>query len=254
MEWVKLVATPPYYMDAAMHRAGEAAEVLFTRGLAYCGLVESAGVIDKAMVPTLAPKSKPRADALVREGLWVDEGAVYRIRSWDKWQDEHDAAAERRRKDRDRKRLERAAVQGQSEDSPADVSTPTAESPALDVDVDVDREGQTPSVSATARPKASRRRPLTDPPDLFPITPPMREWGVEHAPLVTDPAGETSRFLDYHRAKGNQHRDWTAAWRTWMSNAQKYAARDTARPDGRRGPREAPPGTAISDEWKWTVN
>ena len=35
MEWVKLDTT--FYLDAAIVRAGEAAEVLFVRAMAYCG-------------------------------------------------------------------------------------------------------------------------------------------------------------------------------------------------------------------------
>lgn len=149
MEWVKLVATPAYYHDGSLLRAGEAAEVLFCRALAHCGNVESGGLVDKSVVPLLAPRSGARAKALVREGLWIDEGTHYRIRSWDKWQDEHDAAAERRRKDRDRKRDARRTVRGQSADSPRDVSGESAESPALDRDVD--RESPTDS----ARPRSS---------------------------------------------------------------------------------------------------
>lgn len=147
MEWVKLIATPPYYIDPALLRAGEAAEVLFCRGLAYCGTVESKGVIDKTVLPMLCPKPNPRAAALVREGLWLDEGDAYRIRSWDKWQDEHDQAAERKRRDRDRKREARRTPSGQSADvsadSPPDVSAEPAESPALDREEDGDKEKDT---------------------------------------------------------------------------------------------------------------
>lgn len=108
MEWVKLSATPAYYLDGALLRAGEAAEVLFCRGLAYCGTVESGGVIDKDVLPMLVQVRGPaRVAALVREGLWLDEGTTWRIRSWDKWQDEHDVAAEKRRKDKERQRQHR---------------------------------------------------------------------------------------------------------------------------------------------------
>lgn len=70
-------------------------------------------------------------------------------------------------------------------------------------------------------------RPMTDPPDLFPITPTMAGWGRKNAPLVTDPPRETRQFLDHHRSKGTRMRDWSAGWRTWMTNAQKYAERDS---------------------------
>lgn len=67
------------------------------------------------------------------------------------------------------------------------------------------------------------RKRATPPPDEFPLTAELRAWGREHAPLVTDPVAETRQFLDHHRAKGSTMKDWTAAWRTWMGNAQKYA-------------------------------
>ncbi len=80
MEWVKLAAVPAYYIDGAVLRAGEAAEVLFCRSLAHCGGVESAGRIDKTVLPMLVVgRVQARADALVREGLWLDEGTHYRV-------------------------------------------------------------------------------------------------------------------------------------------------------------------------------
>lgn len=235
MEWVKLYATPSYYLDPALARAGEAAEVLFCRALAYCGNVESQGIVDKTALPRLVARPGPRASALVREGLWTDEGTHYLIRSWARLQDEHDAAAERRRRDRERKRAVRKTVRGQSTDasagSPGDVSADDAECPALDVEGDVEREktlaSQVPAPTTTAKPKA--RKVKTYAPDQLPLTPAMREWGEANAPLVTGPVAETAKFLDHHRAKGSQFLDWTAAWRTWMANAQTYAERDGGR-------------------------
>lgn len=77
-------------------------------------------------------------------------------------------------------------------------------------------EQQTSSVGA--------RKRATRVPDIFPITDDLAAWGREHCPLVTDPQAETRLFLDHHRAKGSTMVDWTAAWRTWMGKAQKYAA------------------------------
>jgi hypothetical protein len=34
------------------------------------------------------------------------------------------------------------------------------------------------------------------------------------------------QFRDFHRMRGNVMADWQAAWRTWMRNAVKFAARD----------------------------
>lgn len=152
MEWVKLAAVPAYYVDGALLRAGEAAEVLFCRGLAHCGAVESAGLIEKTVLPMLVPtRTQARATALVREGLWIDEGTHYRIRSWDKWQDQHDAAADRRRKDRERQREVRRRARERdnadtSRDSHSDSHAPKRDSHA--VEGEGDREGESPTDSA----------------------------------------------------------------------------------------------------------
>lgn len=67
------------------------------------------------------------------------------------------------------------------------------------------------------------RKRATSTPDVFPLTEALRAWGRDHCPHVIDPAAETAQFLDYHRGKGSTQKDWTATWRTWMRNAEKYA-------------------------------
>lgn len=99
-------------------------------------------------------------------------------------------------------------------------SEPLSDSPS-EIQAEVEVEVENPSGSA--------RKRATSTPDLFPITAAMAQWGKTNAPLVANPKMETARFLDYHRAKGSAFKDWTAAWRTWMGNAQTYALRDTGR-------------------------
>lgn len=43
------------------------------------------------------------------------------------------------------------------------------------------------------------------------------------------PADEFEKFADYHRSKGNAMADWPAAWRTWLRNADKFAANEPSR-------------------------
>jgi hypothetical protein len=38
----------------------------------------------------------------------------------------------------------------------------------------------------------------------------------------TDP--QFAQFLDWHRARDQRRRDWTAAWRTWQRNAKTWAS------------------------------
>jgi hypothetical protein len=85
MEWVKLHTR--YYLDRAVLRAGEAAEVLFTRSLAYAGDQESDGFIPAEALAMLAPKKgATRAAALVREGLWDVVDGGWQIPGWIKHQ------------------------------------------------------------------------------------------------------------------------------------------------------------------------
>ena len=71
----------------------------------------------------------------------------------------------------------------------------------------------------------------------------MAAWGRDSAPLVADPRAETARFLDYTRANGKTYKDWSAAWRNWMTRANEFAS---ARP----GARPANPNVPDTDEWR----
>lgn len=78
-----------YYYDDAILNAGEKAEVLWCRGLAFCSGALSDGVITDTQLRMVIGVGlsgvKQRADLLVRHGLWerVDRG--YRVRTWLKW-------------------------------------------------------------------------------------------------------------------------------------------------------------------------
>lgn len=85
MEWVKLSTS--YHLDDALLRAGEPAEILFSRALAHAGLKETDGVITREALPRIVPaRGRQRADALVREGLWSVIPGGWLINNWEKWQ------------------------------------------------------------------------------------------------------------------------------------------------------------------------
>lgn len=118
MDWIKLSSN--YYLDTALHAAGEEAEILFVRALGYAGASESGGFVPEGMVASICPRRpRPRAEALVREKLWTKVRGGYQIRNWHNAQRELEALVERKRRDAERKRQERAGVHGQSADSPA---------------------------------------------------------------------------------------------------------------------------------------
>lgn len=74
-------------------------------------------------------------------------------------------------------------------------------------------------------------------PDTWPLDDIHREglrlWAAEHTPAVKL-RSETENWQDWHRAKGDTAKDWTASWRTWMRRAQKdRESRPAGRPVGR---------------------
>lgn len=82
MDWVKLRTN--YWLDVAIVRAGEAAEVLWTRAKAYCGGEENGGFVPRELLPRLTPARGPaRARALVREGLWEVVDGGWQFVDWD---------------------------------------------------------------------------------------------------------------------------------------------------------------------------
>lgn len=151
MDWCRLGTS--FYLDRDVLGAGEAAELLFLRCIAYSGAEETAGRIPRHVIPVLArSKAKQRLEALLHHGLLIDEGDHLMIRSWGKWQEALDVEAERRRRDRERKRAEREnarTVQGQSTDASKDIGgTVRAFSSRKEVEVEVEEETTKTSADA----------------------------------------------------------------------------------------------------------
>lgn len=96
-----------YAQDDAIIRAGEAAELLFVRGMAWCGQAHSDGFMTEAQVLTYVgaglAKVADRIAQLVEVGLWLIEEGGYRIRSWLRWNRSEDEIEAARAADRDRK-------------------------------------------------------------------------------------------------------------------------------------------------------
>lgn len=82
MEFVKVGTT--YYNEPALVAAGDDAELLFMRALAYSGDRTTDGFIPSAMAARLTPtKTAARVTALVREGLWTTVDGGWQITDWD---------------------------------------------------------------------------------------------------------------------------------------------------------------------------
>jgi hypothetical protein len=96
-----------YYKDDAIDEAGEAAELLYVRGLAFCADVLSDGFIsDRQLVRFVGVgmfDAIDRAVRLVEVGLWETVEGGYRVKSWLDWNRSRAEITDYMAKDRDRK-------------------------------------------------------------------------------------------------------------------------------------------------------
>lgn len=95
-----------YYLDDAVMAAGEKAEVLFCRALAFSSNADADGFITDRQVTALAvglSSIKARIDALIREELWERVDGGYQVRSWLKWNKPAEEIGRYRKNDRERK-------------------------------------------------------------------------------------------------------------------------------------------------------
>jgi hypothetical protein len=98
----------------------------------------------------------------------------------------------------------------------------SAGEPGLLLTTQLTMDTQPPLASlADPAPPASRSKRATQLPDGFEPSQDMLLWAREHHPSV-DTVTETQQFADYHTARGSTFKDWPAAWRTWMRNADKF--------------------------------
>jgi hypothetical protein len=105
-----------YYLDPAVRalpaEVADAAEVMFTRGLARAGEVARGGFIPEQDVELLTRRRRHGAvvNALISSGLWQAVPGGYQVTRWADWQDHLDALTRKRAVDRERQRRRRAAA------------------------------------------------------------------------------------------------------------------------------------------------
>jgi hypothetical protein len=101
-----------YYLDDRIDAAGEAAELLYVRGLAVCAGQFSDGYLSRSQATKIAGAGltnvSKRIKALCDNGLWIPDGDGFRIRSWSKWNRPTAEILAARERDAARKRGERA--------------------------------------------------------------------------------------------------------------------------------------------------
>jgi hypothetical protein len=104
--YAKLLAN--YASDDALMEAGEAAELLFVRGLAFCATSDSDGFITEAQMTryVAAGMRDPakRAKRLVEVGVWLRVDGGYLVRSWTKLHETSVEKGRRLKTDRERKK------------------------------------------------------------------------------------------------------------------------------------------------------
>lgn len=96
------------YKDDALASAGEAAELLYYRGLSFCADVLSDGYISETQLVRFVgvgmKDSVKRAARLIEAGLWLREEGGYRVVAWLKWNRSRDEIFGLNSKDAERKR------------------------------------------------------------------------------------------------------------------------------------------------------
>lgn len=97
-----------YYLDDAIMAAGEKAELLFCRSLAFSSNADADGFLTDRQVVAIAmglSGIQQRVNALIREGLWERVDGGFQVRSWLKWNKAAEDIGRYRKKDRDRKAI-----------------------------------------------------------------------------------------------------------------------------------------------------
>lgn len=161
-----------YYDDDDVVDAGEAAELLFVRGLAFCAGRTSDGYIsDQQVVRSVGvgmPDAMQRAEVLVRVGLWERVVGGFQVRSWLKWNKSAEELGKYRSRDRERK-AEKARIRAESDRNPDGVRSGSepggpegSETPSREVSR-LSREAEDASRHETAQPDAAAESSQVNP-------------------------------------------------------------------------------------------
>ncbi len=215
MAWFRIDDT--FAMHDKVIAAGNAAIGLWARAGAWSMQQLTDGFVPDHVLRALGTPKERRS--LVENFLWVEvEGGVEFLN----WKDRQptaesikaarQAAAERQRHARERAKSQRESRRDKGvSHGPPD---PTRPDPLTTTDVVV-------GVASAANTKRATQRPA----DFHP-TPGHIALAEQ---LGVDLRAEWQQFCDHHDAKGSTYKDWNAALRTWIRNAQKFGTR-TNRP------------------------
>ena len=91
------------------------------------------------------------------------------------------------------------------------------------LDIDKNKDHVDESTIDQPKKRQSKAKGLTEFPDGFEITESMVEWFTEQDFKYIDLGRATDKWVDAMKAKGSRYKDWTAAWRNGMNNAEKWS-------------------------------
>lgn len=227
-----------YYKDDAIDEAGEAAELLYVRGLAFCADVLSDGFISERQLVRFVGvgmfDAAERAASLVKVGLWERVDGGYVVRSWLEWNRSREEITDAKAKDAARKR-----PSGQQDSEPPDTDPPPegrADSSRNPKGVRAESSGDAqgtidgvPAESGVPSSAGARARSTTDPRHSTPETPSAKaaasakveeefaEWWTTYPKKVKKPEGlsayKKARRVVSHEMLMRTVKEHIAAWR-----------------------------------------
>lgn len=115
-----------YVTDEGIRRAGPAAELLYIRGLAYSKRTQSDGFLPDYDMPVISvglPQVRESITALTERELWLPVDGGWQIRSWQRWNETHKEAADKRKRAADRQRRSRDRRAPQDDEPATTAST-----------------------------------------------------------------------------------------------------------------------------------
>ncbi len=262
MSWFKVDDT--LHSHPKVRRAGAAAVGVWATAGSFCMAYKTNGFVPTFFLDGWGKVGHSAAKKLVEAGLWIaaerDGQIGYEFHDWADYQPLSDEIERDRERARERQRAWRqrrkghgraSAEEGEAERVTENVTrdetcdetndsqhpVPTRPDPSRPDPTTLPTEeyleatsifGAQAEATAEAAAKPSRRR-VRLPEDWAPSEK-LQAYALERG---VDPTSELEAFRDYHHAKGSVMAEWEAAWRTWVRNAQKFAARPARGGDDR---------------------
>ena len=207
-----------YADDEAIMDAGEDAELMYVRILAFCGRTpKTEGWVSDKQIrtrlgletrPEVGPETAPekRAETLAEVGLLTRERDGYRVTAWLKWNRSAEEIARTQGQDRERKNGLTSTDTGKRPGNGTGKQTgndPGSSYPDTETDTD--------TKTGVARKRATQLS------ESFQPSEGNLKLAAEHG---VDLRVEWPQFRDYHVAKASKFVDWPAALNTWIRRAK----------------------------------